>query len=238
MTVLIETVPVIEFVGEGVGVGGGLLATNIRRTRQTVSRLIFDRRYGVETAEFADLEQFGLAHAERVYYSPANWGTLRRTLPAHEVTPQDVFLDLGSGKARMVLEAASRYPFRRAIGVELSSELTEVARQNLRSTRLRIRAGEVELVQSDVLDYRIPDDVTVVFLNNPFRGEVFATAMRNLIASVDRNPRPVTLVYFNPVEEPFLLSTGRIRHLRTVTRGRAAADDIFGTTRIYRITMP
>jgi hypothetical protein len=53
---------------------------------------------------------------------------------------------------------------------------------------------------------------------------------------VDRNPRPVKVIYFNPVEEPFLLGTGRFRHLRTVTRGRAAETEIFGTTRIYSIT--
>ncbi|GIH22347.1 hypothetical protein Aph01nite_06570 [Acrocarpospora phusangensis] len=237
MTVLLETVPFLEIAAEEVGGAfSGLLAGNVRRFRQRVSRLLFDRRYGVETAEFAMLDQFGLAHHERVYYSPANWGTLRRTLPAAEVCADDVFIDLGSGKARMVLEAAARFPFRRVIGVELSAELTEVARANVRSTRLRVRSGQVDLVQSDVLDYKIPDDVSVVFLNNPFRGEIFAAAMLNLLASVDRNPRPVKVIYFNPTEEPFLLSTGRFQHLRTVTRGRAKESDVFGTTRIYAVT--
>ncbi|GAA0437946.1 hypothetical protein Acor_76400 [Acrocarpospora corrugata] len=237
MTVLLETVPLLELATEEVGGAfGGLLAGNIRRARQRLSRLLFDRRYGVETAEFAHLDQFGLAHHERVYYSPANWGTLRRTLPAHEVGADDVFIDLGSGKARMVLEAAARYRFRQVIGVELSAELTEVARANLKSTRLPVRADRVDLIQSDVLNYRIPDDVSVVFLNNPFRGEIFAAAITNLLDSVDRRPRPVRVIYFNPVEEPFLLSTGRFRHLRTVTRGRAGEIDVFGTTRIYSIT--
>ncbi|MEO3853623.1 methyltransferase domain-containing protein [Acrocarpospora sp. B8E8] len=237
MTVLLETVPFLEFAAEEVGGAfSGLLAGNVRRVRQRVSHLVFDRRYGVETSEFALLDQFGLAHHERVYYSPANWGTLRRTLPAREVGADDVFIDLGSGKARMVLEAAARFPFRKVIGVELSGELTEVARANLKSTRLPIRRDRVDLVQSDVLDYQIPDDVTVVFLNNPFRGEIFAAAITNLLASVDRRPRPVKVIYFNPVEEPFLLSTGRFRHLRTITRGRAREIDVFGTTRIYAVS--
>ena len=237
MTVLLDAVPFLELSTEEVGGAfSGLLVGNIRSARQRMSRLLFDRRYGVETSEFAHLDQFGLAHHERVYYSPANWGTLRRALPAHEVCADDVFVDLGSGKARMVLEAAARFPFRKVIGVELTEELTEVARANLASTRLRVRSDRVDLVQSDVLDYQIPDDVTVVFLNNPFRGEIFAAAITNLLASVDRNPRPVKVVYFNPVEEPFLLGTGRFRHLRTVTRGRATETEIFGTTRIYSIT--
>ena len=132
MTVLLDAVPFLELSTEEVGGAfSGLLIGNIRSARRRMSRLLFDRRYGVETSEFAHLDRFGLAHHERVYYSPANWGTLRRALPAHEVCADDVFVDLGSGKARMVLEAAARFPFRKVIGVELTAELTEVARANL-----------------------------------------------------------------------------------------------------------
>ncbi|MFG1944616.1 class I SAM-dependent methyltransferase [Nonomuraea sp. NPDC048826] len=208
----------------------------LRGLRQGLARLVYDRRYGVNTAEFADLSDFGLDHPERVYYSPAHWGTLRRALPASDVREHDVFLDLGAGKGRMALEAASRYPFARVIGVELSHELTEIARSNLAGTRLRLRAGSVEFVRSDVLDYEIPDDVSVVFLNNPFRGRIFAAAVDRLIASADRRPRPLTVVYFNPVEESYLLGTGRFRHVRTVRR--RSGDDVFGTTRVYALRRP
>ncbi|MDA0634102.1 hypothetical protein OUY22_11805 [Nonomuraea sp. MCN248] len=40
--------------------------------RQSLALLVYDRRYGVDTAEFADLSEFGLDHPERVYYSPAH----------------------------------------------------------------------------------------------------------------------------------------------------------------------
>ncbi|WP_346433895.1 class I SAM-dependent methyltransferase [Nonomuraea composti] len=220
---------------------GAGLPVRLRPLRRRLARLMYDQRYGVNTADFADLADFGLDHPERVYYSPAHWGTLRRALPAGDVSHRDVFLDLGAGKGRMVLEAAGRYPFRRVIGVELSPELTEVARANLARTRLRLRAREVEFVSSDVLDYDIPDDVSVVFLNNPFRGRTFAAAMERLLHSADRNPRPITLIYFNPVEEAHLLSTGRFRHLRTVARTlapwrRRGEAGVFGTTRVYAVT--
>lgn len=207
--------------------------------RRGAGRLLFERRYGVRTADFVRLEELGLAHRDRVYYSPANWHTLRRTLPLRDVGEHDVFIDLGSGMGRMVLEAASRYPFRRVIGVELSERLNDIARANVAGTRLRLRCRDIDLVRSDVLDYEIPDDVSVVFLNNPFRGDVFAEVVGRLVASVDRNPRPVTVIYFNPVEEAFLLSTGRFRHLRTVRRGRGRREDgPFGSTRVYAITAP
>ncbi|WP_326819531.1 class I SAM-dependent methyltransferase [Streptosporangium sp. NBC_01756] len=218
------------------GLTGGL-RRSYRWLRRTTGQLLFERRYGVRTSEVVSLEEFGLARQDRVYYSAANWQTLRRVLPRGDVGEHDVFIDLGSGMGRMVLEAAARYPFRKVIGVELSEELNDIARKNIAGTRLRLRCEDVRLVRSDVLDYEIPDDVSVVFLNNPFRGDTFAAAIGKLVATVDRNPRAVTVIYFNPVEEEFLLRTGRFRHLRTVTLGRRAAQEgPFGSVRVYAIT--
>ncbi|MGV9777654.1 methyltransferase domain-containing protein [Streptosporangium sp. NPDC003464] len=248
MSMLIETMSTAEAaslvegcVDAGTAAVTGLLE-GVRRSyawlRRSSVQLLFERRYGVRTAEVVSLDEFGLGHQERVYYSAANWQTLRRTLPLRDVGEHDVFIDLGSGMGRMVLEAASRYPFRKVIGVELSEQLNDIARENIANTRLRLRCADIDLVRSDVLEYEIPDDVSVVFLNNPFRGEIFAAAIEKLLATVDRNPRPVTVIYFNPVEEAFLLGTGRFRHLRTVTRGRRAPEDDspFGTVRVYAIT--
>ncbi|WP_433250288.1 methyltransferase domain-containing protein [Streptosporangium sp. CA-135522] len=247
MSVLIESVTATEIssllescADTGAAAAAGMVE-GLRRSykwlRRTTGQLLFERRYGVRTSEVVSLEEFGLARHDRVYYSAANWRTLRRTLPRRDVGEHDVFIDLGSGMGRMVLEAASQYPFRKVIGVELSEQLNGIARENLAGTRLRLRCKEVDLVRSDVLDYDIPDDVSVVFLNNPFRGETFATVIEKLIATVDRNPRPVTVIYFNPVEEAFLLGTGRFHHVRTVARRRRPAQDgPFGTVRVYAIT--
>jgi predicted RNA methylase len=213
----------------------GLLGRPYSWLRRNAGQLLFERRYRVRTAGKIYLDEFGLAAEDRVYYIPANWRTLRRTLRRDEVTESDVFIDLGSGMGRMVVEAA-RYPFKRVIGVELAKELHEIATSNVKNTRLPLLCKDIALVQSDVLEYRIPDDVTVVFMNNPFRGPVFATVIENLIASVDAHPRPVRLIYANPVEEPFLLETGRFRQLRTVTQPRHKPGSVFGLVRVYRLT--
>ena len=61
---------------------------------------------------------------------------LRRILPAREVEPHDVFLDIGCGMGRAVYQAAANYPFKRVIGVELSHELTQAARRNIERNRI------------------------------------------------------------------------------------------------------
>ncbi|HEX4814809.1 MAG TPA: class I SAM-dependent methyltransferase [Nonomuraea sp.] len=197
-----------------------------------LGRALYERRYGVRTADRVDLADLGLDGADRVYYVPLRWGALRKALPKGEVSGRDVFLDFGSGKGRVVVEAA-RYPFRRVIGVELSAELAGIARDNVRNMRVRRRCGEIELVVSDVLDYAIPDDVTVTFFNNPFRGPIFSAVIDRLVASADRAPRPVRVIYYNPVEEAYLLGTGRFRHVRTIPLTPDPLGPPFGTFRIY-----
>jgi hypothetical protein len=80
--------------------------------------------------------------------------------------------------------------------------------------RRRLACQDVELVNSDVLEYELPDDVTVVFMFNPFGGAIFEAVMAKIVASLDRAPRPLRLVYGNPVEEHRVLATGRARLVR------------------------
>lgn len=156
-------------------------------------------------------------------YLPAGWMSLRRILPPREVTDHDVFVDFGSGMGRVVLQAA-RYPFRKVIGVEISQALHSIAQENIDHNRQRLRCPDVELVHADALEYELPDDVSVAFLYNPFRGEIFATVIERLLQSVERNPRLLRIIYVNPVEERLLLGTGRIRHARTVSGWRPSKE--------------
>jgi len=178
-----------------------------------VSTAVIDRILNVDTAQRVELAQLGLDAPDRVSYEPAGWRELRRILRPADISGDDVFLDLGSGKGRMILLAA-RYRFRKVIGVEIAEPLTAVARRNVASCRLRPRCGEIELVTADVLDYGIPDDVSVVYMFNPFRGAVFDAVVAQLIASVDRRPRRLLLIYRDGRNCERLTSTGRFRLVR------------------------
>lgn len=183
--------------------------------RSAATDLFFDRRYGVRTAGQIGPGELGLTGPGRQGYRPAGWMSLRRILRRRDVTDHDVFVDLGSGMGRIVMQAA-RYPFRKVIGIEISGTLHGIARENIDRHRQRLRCQDIELVHADVLEYDLPDDVTVVFLYNPFRGEIFATVIQQLLRSVERNPRSLRIIYVNPVEERLLLGTRRIRLVRAV----------------------
>lgn len=182
--------------------------------RRSLNSLLIERRQGIETARDVSLADFGLAASGRGRYEPSSWLDLRRVLRMREVNPDDVFVDLGSGKGRVLLQAA-RYPFKRVVGVELSRELNDVAAANLKAVRPRLRCNDVELLTADVAEYELPDDVTVAYIYNAFTGELFQAALDALLASLDRNPRRLRLIYKTPLEERRVLATGRARLIRS-----------------------
>jgi SAM-dependent methyltransferase len=197
---------------------------------------IAERRNGIRTSGEVDLAELGLAAADRVSYKPTPWLALRRVLRRRSVSTDDVFLDLGSGMGRVVFQAARFYPFRRVIGVELAPRLHRYAAANIDRNRDVLRCPDVRLVRGDVLDFPIPDDVTVVYLYNPFTGRTFSAVVERLLASVDRRPRRLRILYVNPVEHDRLMSTGRVRLVRR-TRGLRPGQEwaLSNTTHVYEV---
>jgi SAM-dependent methyltransferase len=171
-----------------------------------ISRL--ERRSGIRTEASISPEELGLSPVNQERYKPSQWLALRRILPLADVGPDDVFIDFGSGMGRVVYQAAARYPFRRVIGIELAHRLHAIAEGNVERTRERLRCRDVELLCTDATTYEVPDDVTVVYMGNPFSGPIFEAVIEQIVASVLRNPRRVRLLYFNPVEEGMVLAAG------------------------------
>jgi len=192
--------------------------------RRAITGALFERRYGVTTAGARSREELGFSDEEYNRYLPAGLTSLRRILRKKEVGPDDVLVDFGSGMGRVVLQAALAYPFRRVVGVELSTELHDIATGNLERNRDRLRVQDVTLVNSDVRDFAIPDDLTIAFLYNPFGGEVFRDVVQRLIESADRIPRPVRVIYGNPIEEEALLATGRFEQVRRLAGMRPTRE--------------
>jgi hypothetical protein len=200
-----------------------------RRVRRLAERLL-ERRYGVSTAEFVYLEDLGLEPEHRVWHDPSDWIGLRRALGRLGIGRDDVFVDYGSGLGRAVLVAAS-LPFRRVIGVELAEDMTARARENVQRNRQKLKAGEVDLVSADALEWEVPADLTVAYLYCPFTDEVFDGVIQKLFVSVDEHPRPLRIVYNYPLEHSRLIRTGRVRVLDAVSsqwlvRSRVGSDAI------------
>lgn len=170
----------------------------------------FDRLLGVSTSESIITEESAfVAGGDFTAYAGCSWLSLRRALKDLHPCPSDVFVDLGSGKGKALL-IAGRLPYQRVVGVELDKELVDYSKRNVECARPRLRARQVESVHANALEWPIPDDTSVVFMNCPFIGETFHDVVSRIIESYDLNPRNLHIVYSKPWEHDWLLSTGRV----------------------------
>jgi SAM-dependent methyltransferase len=172
--------------------------------------LVFER--GLDTSAHA-IEPDHL-HPDRVWYQPSGWNFLPSVLRRKEVGSTDVFVDFGSGKGRVLYQAA-QYPFARVIGVEISAALSEAARRNLERSRDRLACTNIEVVTADATAFEIPDDMTHAYFYYPFVGDTFERVIANIVASLDRNPRQLRIIYAVTEMESVILETRRFRRTRT-----------------------
>ncbi len=162
------------------------------------SERYYEWRLGIRTTGKVYLSELGINSPLSFHYYPSDYRTIHKAFRRLSIRPEkDVFLDFGSGKGRVVTVAAT-FPFQRVIGVELSSVLATIARENIRRAARVLKCRNVEIFQTDALSYVVPDDVTVVFFYRPFRDQMLENVIRNLQQSIERKPRELTVVFKNP----------------------------------------
>jgi len=134
-------------------------------------------------------------HADSYHYATMAYATIGRVLDQLALKPDDVFVDIGCGKGRVVC-AAGRRSIRRATGIERSEELATQARRNAAS--VRGRRAPIEVHQADAVDFDYGDG-TVFFLYNPFG----AATMETVLDRIGRQTsgRSIRIAYVNPIHD-------------------------------------
>jgi SAM-dependent methyltransferase len=172
----------------------------------------FDRRFGTDTVKhlgLRDLRAIGGDVQQLWRYWPTPQALFRRLLDESALRFEDlVFVDLGSGKGRVLL-LASESPFRRIVGVELSPALHRIAERNVRLYRSPTqRCTRFELLCMDAADYRLPEEEALVYLFQPFPKETLARVIENLRESLRARPRRLAVAYVNPILGAMLTDSG------------------------------
>jgi len=175
----------------------------------------FDRRYGVETADSVRLEQLDLPTAdtaEAQAYAPVAEAVFRemvRSVPIDYANSS--FIDVGSGKGKALMPAASM-PFKRVVGVEYVRSLHGIAEGNLSKFIAAKRIERpAELVCVDAETFEWPSGPLIVFLYNPFDCTKMRKVLGRLLEAMDREPRDVLLLYRNPVCHATIRDTARFQ---------------------------
>lgn len=161
----------------------------------------WDREHGVQTAGSVEIDEVTTPASQKVgavRYEPTPPDCFIYLLEQAELNGDRTrtFIDLGSGKGRVLLMAAFD-GFRRIIGVEFAQELHETACRNLARMRSRTAGSEISSICADAASYAFPPDPTVCFLNNPFDADLLERVISNLEASLRAQPRPLTIIYYH-----------------------------------------
>ena len=158
----------------------------------------FDREHGVDTSGLIWGENLSSGSRNdawnTAYYgiAPSVFHAPRSRNCRASLQSGATFIDIGSGKGRAVM-LASRYPFAKVIGVEISPELHRVAVANLATYRESNHgaaresnqgAAPIELLLADAAAYSFPAGPLVVYLYHPFCRPVLERVLRNLQASL------------------------------------------------------
>jgi hypothetical protein len=123
------------------------------------------------------------------------------------------FVDLGSGKGRVLLMAA-QYGFKRIVGVEFMPEWHRIAETNIRKFIAQYGiASPIESFCMDAREFNFPAGPLVVYLFNPFPEPVLAAVLEKLRQSWVANPRPVFVAYRYPEFDSLILKSEWLRKI-------------------------
>jgi SAM-dependent methyltransferase len=163
-----------------------------------------DRRFGIDTRGIIkDLDSLGIEGAARkdvTQYEPVQVDVFQDIVAVAAVNPRHYdFIDFGSGKGRALVLAAEA-GFRKAVGVELSPALHEVAVRNAAIYRQqRPSAAPIELHCGNATAFELPPDDALLFFYNPFRERTLRAVLSNVAGAWQRRPRKLIVAYRNPV---------------------------------------
>jgi len=150
----------------------------------------------------------GMIHASRLGpeaedYQPVDPDVFRARL---DRLPEELaaftFVDIGCGKGRALL-LAEEYPFRKIIGVEFSRKLAKIAAANA----AKIGSQRISVVHTDAREFHFPPEPLVVFLYNPFSGEILRSIMKRL----GSHPSSLYILYVNPVHSGAISSLPQMK---------------------------
>ncbi|MDQ8188476.1 class I SAM-dependent methyltransferase [Pelagicoccus sp. SDUM812002] len=173
----------------------------------------FDTNYGTRTSliyQQAELPEFvaeeRMTECFRYVPTPVQVFTQILTkLRKHESVLEDfVFIDMGSGMGRNLL-LASTCPFKKIKGVEVSSFLCEIAKENVKIFKSNEqRCSSIEIHCVDAVQFEFPGENMILYFWEPFEDKVFMEVFERLSQMDSAHELKVYLVFLGrcfPVQE-------------------------------------
>jgi SAM-dependent methyltransferase len=160
----------------------------------------FDLLHGTDTSAYisgANLSAVSLLGLYITAYAGIPPSALTRALSELSIQHEDfTFVNIGCGKGRALMVAA-QFSFRYLLGVEIASELCDIAEANIATNP--DWKSRITVLNHDATNVTYPDGPIFLYLYNPFLAPVLRRALHNLERQLRHSPRPAYLFYvMNP----------------------------------------
>lgn len=150
----------------------------LSRLTRFATNFMGDRILGIDTRGTVSGNRPGA-----VYYATVDYSATFEALKHLDLRVSDTFVDVGSGKGR-VLCLAARKLVRRVIGVEYSAELSDIAMRNANQMRGRKSPVEIFVMPAEEFDY---SSATAFYFFNPFEAHVLDAVLSKIQADCRGN---------------------------------------------------
>jgi SAM-dependent methyltransferase len=161
----------------------GQVTAKLRALPWVARNMAMDLRYGALLSGTIKSRHRGASNVANSQYS---------VLPPifdGRVGPDDVLVDVGCGKGRVINWWLSRGLRNRIVGIELEPDVASATARRLR------RFPNVSIVNEDAVEW-LPDDATVVYMYSPFSRDLMARFKEHVAQRFVG--KGLTMLYLNP----------------------------------------
>jgi len=170
---------------------------------QRVASVVYDHwfeyRYGLDTLQEMSIEALDVTDEARehaVFYQGTRVLHLKSLLQTLKIPKSETFVDFGCGKGKTLL-IAREYGFFKAVGVEFSKTLCDVAVKNIEQYGRKKTDGNrnIDVLNIDARDYEISKTDSVFYFFRPFDEYLMSQVLDNIQSSIKKDPRPVWILF-------------------------------------------
>jgi hypothetical protein len=165
----------------------------VNRIRDVVREHVNEKRLGIITPGGADCAADPTLFNDSHVCDATPYGSIERMLARLEFNGNDVFIDLGCGKGRVVCSVAARKKIKKVVGIEARKEIFALASENVNN--LKIRMSPIAVVNADVATCDLSAG-TIFYMFSPFGIATQTEVLKNIRESLRVNPRQVRIVCY------------------------------------------
>ncbi|WP_042351764.1 SAM-dependent methyltransferase [Bacillus massiliigorillae] len=133
-------------------------------------------------------------------YEPTPYAGLKKLLQHLPLTGNDRVVDFGCGKGRLNFFIHHECQAS-VVGIEMDEGFYEEALANLASYGKKASTDKIQFLCCFAQEYEVNRRDNVFYFFNPFSVQIFRNVINNILLSVERTKREITVVLYYPSEE-------------------------------------